>query len=562
MPDSSFVMSDQSAAAGEVCGLFHRAYRDRRLYPPGHPTAGESTEAFAEAVSGFVERWGVLDLEVREDALALYDEAVYQREASRDNLAFLMFRDGLRTLSVHPDCDPSELDALVDCLAHADDLAVMEHDLVTALWEQDFSHIEYHVVDPFLAGDAVPEGLVDTLRETVAQRVGAVRTQDISPQSLAEDRMRRVRARRYEDASLRLTPEEIEYGERAVEGLSSLTRDFGEVLLEIAGKIPVEAIGDVVIQSLASALGAFLDEDDLDGAMLLLERLGRLEDVRWCPSGSVGFVAGEAVTADRLRDLLGRAKQGEPERFERMRELLLLVRRWITLPLLEILTEAGERNVRKTVLDVLGDENAVPWRDLEPLLRDPRWYVVRNAVQLAAQMGHEELADHSGRLLAHQDVRVRREMVRALGRLNSATTRRGLRQALSDQDPSVRTLAAHALSRKGGAEEDRTLLLAHIKDRTFASLSPEEMEAFLGAYAELTQERSIPLLEKFWKKSLFSAKPLALRVAAVLALGRVRGQAGAIALKAAAGSGEPPIRRAAADAVHPAATRPAGDEYR
>ena len=107
-------------------------------------------------------------------------------------------------------------------------------------------------------------------------------------------------------------------------------------------------------------------------------------------------------------------------------------------------------------------------------------------------------------------------MVRALGRLNSATTRRGLRQALSDQDPSVRTLAAHALSRKGGSEEDRTLLLAHIKDRTFASLSPEEMEAFLGAYAELAQERAVPLLEKSWKKSLFSAKPLTLRVAAVL----------------------------------------------
>ena len=43
--------SPQQAAAGAVCSSLHRAYRDSRLYPPGHPAARESIEALAAAVA-------------------------------------------------------------------------------------------------------------------------------------------------------------------------------------------------------------------------------------------------------------------------------------------------------------------------------------------------------------------------------------------------------------------------------------------------------------------------------------------------------------------------------
>jgi hypothetical protein len=551
--------SSQSQAASAACSMLHRAYRDRRLYPPGHPTSRESTDAFAGALAEYMDQWGALVLEVREDVLTLEGEPVYSREASRDNLAFLMFHDGLRTLSLHPGCDTGELEALVDALASAEDLANMEHDLATALWERDLTHIDYQVVDPLMGGSSLRGGLVDALRETVTRRLESVYAQAVSAAEAPEGRMRRIKVRSYEEDAFQLTPEEMDRGERAVQSLSSVNQDYAEVLLEVAGKIPIESSGDVVVLSLAAVVGAYLDDDDLDGAMFVLDHLGRLEAERWCPGGTVGFVAGDAVTADRLRELLQKARQASPERYARMEQFLLRVRRWITPSLLEILTEAGDRSVRKTVLEILGEQNAVPWPDLEPLLRDARWYVVRNAVQLAAQMGHEEVADHSGRLLAHADVRVRRETVRALGRLNSQGALRGLTQALSDRDPAVRVLAANAVGRKGRSEQV-ALLLDRIEDRTFASLSPEEMEAFLGAYAALVQDAAVPMLGRFWKKSILSAKPLPLRVAAVLALGYVRGPAGVVALQAAAKSDEQQIRRAAADAVQRAKARWAGDQ--
>jgi hypothetical protein len=557
MPPST-ATSPQNVSAARVCSSFHKAYRELRLYPLGHPTARESLENLAAVVTEHLEQWGPLTLGVQENSLVSEGEVVYLHETSRDNLAFLLFRDGIRSLSLQPGCAVEEMEALADCLSHADDLASMEHDLVTALWERDFDHVDYQVVDPFLGGGVLREGMVDALRETVQRRLEMVQGPGVSAGDLARVEMRAIKPKPLDIAALQLTPEETARGERAIEELSTVLPDYAEVLLEIAGKVFITASSDVLIQSLAAVVAAYLDADDLNGATFVLGRLQELEAQRWCPAGSVGFVAGDAITAGHVRRLLPGSGHVQPERAKEAQSFLRSVKRWITPSLLAILTETEDRTIRKTVLDILGGEGAVPWQDLEPLLGDPRWYVVRNAAQLAAGIGHDGLIDHAPRLLAYPDVRVRREIVRALGRLGGRAAVSSLVRALADADGSVRILAANAIGRKGGPEQ-QALLLTRIEDRAFTSLSGEEMEAFLGAYAELAQSRAVPLLDRFWKKNILSARPMAFRVAAVLALGRVRAPAAGAALQAASKSAEPQIRRAATDAAHYKSSVPSAD---
>ena len=554
----STATSPQHASAARVCGSFHRAYRELRLYPSGHRTARESLEDLFGALGEHLAQWGPLVLTVEENALAVDDEVVYAHESSRDNLAFLFFRDGIRSLSIDPGCTAEEIEALVDCLAHADDLASVEQDLVTALWERDLGNIDYQVVDPFLGGGVLHAGVVDALRETVQRRLEMAQAPGLSAGDLSRVETRAVKPKPFDSGILRLTAEETERGERAGDDLASILPDYGQVLLEIAGKVFITAASDVLIQSMAAVVAAYLDGGDLGGAALMLEQLGELEARRQCPAGSVGFVAGEGITTAHVRHLLPGGSQGPPDRTREEQEFLRSVKRWIAPSLLEVLTETADRSVRKMVLDLLGGENAVPWQHLEPLLKDPRWYVVRNAVHLAAGIGHDELTDHAPRLLAHPDVRVRRETVRALGRRGGRKAVTALAKALADSDPSVRVLAASAVGRKGGIEQ-AGLLLARIEDRNFISLSREEIEAFLVAYAELAQEKAVPLLVRSWKRSILGSRPPAVRVAAVLALGRVRGPAARAALQAAAKSGDPQIQRAVADAVRQASLPRSGD---
>jgi hypothetical protein len=548
MPQGSSI-SPHLAAAGSVCGSLHRAYRDWRLYPPTHPMALQSIEGLTVTIARYVDEWGTLTFEVQENALLVEGEPVYQHETSRDNLAFLLFRDGVRTLSLNPDMVMEEIEALVDCLAHADDLADMEHDLVTALWERDLGHIDYQVVDPFLAGEVLGEGMVDTLREAVLQRLDAA-APSISPTAAqVQTALGRVEPIHIEASGLKLTPQEIGRGEQAIEGLSSVLQDFAEVLLEISGSAPITAADDVLLQSLTAAVTAFLDVDDIDGASLLLGRLEQMETQGRCPTGTVGLVAAGAITAEHLRSLLRESGQVSADSDRPAESFLKWLRPWIVPPLLEILAETDDRAVRRTVLGVLGGEGGVPWPELEPFLRDARWYVVRNAVQLAAAAGHRQLIGHAPRLLRHPEVQVRREVVRALERFGGQAASSSLTQALTDPDSSVRTLAARAVGRETGPETER-VLLAHIESREFPSLSEEEVEAFFSAYAESAQERATPLLDRSWRKRLFAPRPLSFRIAAVLALGRIRGPAGRAALDIASRSGEPQIKRAAAQAVH------------
>jgi hypothetical protein len=547
MPQSQST-SPQQVAASAICRSLHRAYRDLRLYPPDHPTARQSFEDLATAVARYAEQWGTLNLEVEENALVSDEETIYLHETSRDNLAFLMFRDGVRSLSLYPGVDVEEIGALVDCLAHADDLADMEHDFVTALWERDLSHIDYRVVDPFLGGQMLQEGMVDALRETVLRRLEAAQIPALSQGNPVHAEMGQVTPVHVAGESLKLSLQEAEEQERAVTGLSLVLPDFAQVLLEIAGHAPVTAADVVLSQSLTAVVAAFLDIEDVAGASFVLERLRQMEAESWCPRGFAGQIAGDAISADHVRRLLQHLGQVRTDRSEEIERFLGWLRPWIFPSLLEILAETDDRTTRKMVLGILGDEDGVPWRDLEPFLKDSRWYVVRNAVQLAADAGHTELTDHAQRLLLHADVRVRREVVHALGRLGGQAALTGLAQALSDSDPSVRTLAARAIGRQGGPGQEG-LLLAHIEDRRFPSLQAEEMEAFFEAYAELGQERAVPLLDRSWRKGLLSSRPVTFRVAAVLALGRVRGPAARAACEAAAKSGDPQIRRAAAQAA-------------
>lgn len=546
---SGFATSPQQAAASTLCASLHRAYRDLRFYPPDHPSARMSMESLTTALKSYVDRWGSLTLEVGEENLSLEGESVYSHAESRDNLAFLMFRDGIRSLTFHQGVESTEVESFVDCLAHADDLAQMEYDLVTALWERDYVHIDYRAADPFLGGEVLREGMVDALRDTVLRRLEEGPVPHEPGQAPRWDDLHAVEAKTIDRQALALTADELEHGERALEGLGALLEDFTEVLLEIAAGSPISSTEDILARAFPPVISAYIESGDVSGASFVLDQLQHMEDEGWCPSGFVGTVVAGAIGRGEITHLLRRLEQAPLEEKRRIEYLLRGLKKWITGPLLEVLAETQDRTTRKVVLDVLGAEGGVPWPSLEPLLRDQRWYVVRNAVQLAGLGEHVGLRDHWQHLLAHPDARVRRETLRALERLGEQGPPRAFIEALSDEDSSVRTLAARSLGRVAGGEQEAALL-ALIKDRNFLARPDEEVHAVLEAYAHVAQSRALPILEKLWKKKLLSSRPLAVRVAATSALGRIRAPEARTVLLELSKSGDPAIKRAALQALH------------
>lgn len=71
-------------------------------------------------------------------------------------------------------------------------------------------------------------------------------------------------------------------------------------------------------------------------------------------------------------------------------------------------------------------------------LEHPRWYVVRNAAELAGEMGLAEAIPRLARLTAHPDERVRKSVATALARIGSPEVGEPLGRMLKDPSPAIR----------------------------------------------------------------------------------------------------------------------------
>ena len=554
-----------------------QAYRGYRLYPSDHPAARTNLDELTRALVAHLDRYGSLHVAIEEDQMLFADQSVYYQEDNRNNLAFVMFRDGIRLVVFHPGIDGHEVEAFVDSLAHADDLAGMEYDLTTTLWEHDLQHIEYEIVDPFLGagGETARADAAADLRETVVRRLGELSGEsstgivgpglgeagggsgadgsgdvDANGGDKGAGDARGADPGGLDLAEIALSPEEVERGEQAVAELSRTgVLDFTVVLLELAGNPAVVGEGE---ESLARSLGLVaelhLDGDDIAAFAMMVERLQSLQAQGRRTPHFGRMAIGQAVNTERLARLIRHGAQASPEEAARVDGLLTGMRDWVFPSLLETLAESSDKGVRRTVLALLEIEGGVPVQYLWPLMDDPRWYVVRNAVQLATASGDPELLIHLGRLLRHPDARVRREVMRSLDALGGSRVAALLAGALGDDDSSVRTLAAHGLARHGSRGQIASLQEC-IDARDFDGRPSEEVTAVLWAYAGLGGEATIDTLNRMWKRRLFGNRPLPVRLAAVQALGAIGSPGARDALAEAARSGELQLQRVASRAL-------------
>ena len=124
--------------------------------------------------------------------------------------------------------------------------------------------------------------------------------------------------------------------------------------------------------------------------------------------------------------------------------------------MLELLSRAGETGVDILVKQLMDCEDAAARRvyfdsivqldmagpALFDLLRDTRWFVVRNAIALLGEMGVEQADTAMLPLLQHTDERIRVAVARALVRIGTPKALQGLHAMIDDSSSEVRRIAA------------------------------------------------------------------------------------------------------------------------
>jgi HEAT repeat protein len=509
---------------------------------------------------------GDLSIAVDETDLSFAGRTVYHAADEKGSIPGALYQAGVQELTLRHGVDAGELRSLVDVLCTVSEEGQQSSDdAATLLWDQNFEHIKYACVSwdelerrsppdwTQVAGSGAtgipwPAGTEDA--GSVPGETRATRSDDW--------------AFRMSEAPTRSDPSEnrFQLTDVEMENIRMVAR-IEEVnspkdqLLEIFSMILSEEPSPAEFRETAVTMGRLLEHEietgNLERACDLLERLRTIPESKTAAKSEFHAAADQVIQAVARPDLLVRFAASIHARsqvdFAVLTQFFVHLGKGAVPTLCDLLGETEDRKVRRALCEAL----AITCKDnvdvLVQRLWDPRWFVIRNLLYVLGRIGHHGVERALGEALYHEDVRVRREAVRALGGIDSPTSRAYLNSALRDPDRSVRILVAQTVVKRVD-ERAAQVLWSVIESPEFAGRDAEERTTFFLALGRAGSDGLIPRLEKVLTRGgLFRSDPKGGKAEAALALAWIGTPAALAVLNREGKSGREEVRRAVEQAL-------------
>lgn len=143
--------SPRGVAANGVVLALTRAARSFLLYDPANEAIRQFLAALRVAVEGYLATWGDLPLVVSPFELVVHGEIVYLDRDRERSLAFRLYRDGVRRITLESALTWQELLKLLEILSiRYTGVRQAEDDMVVLLWKAGFTHIQLEAVEGFV----------------------------------------------------------------------------------------------------------------------------------------------------------------------------------------------------------------------------------------------------------------------------------------------------------------------------------------------------------------------------------------------------------------------------
>jgi hypothetical protein len=498
-------------------GALVRTIKASRTYPANNPTLHKFQVELESRTWSCLKEVGDITLIVQQFDLLYENYSVYHNADRNESLAFRFYGDGVREITFREGLEPHELRAFMDVLKRASESAQVQDDVVTLLWERDFRHIEYQFIPleelteesgqvPYagssadeVEGGGIPwpsRGLVD--EEPPPGPAGG------KVPERSDDWVPSVEMTPTWDASLgvqfALSDEENAALETAIR--DEERRALESEVLEIVATILAAEDTPAGFLDSASAFQRFIEHAIEEGAIgRANELLARLRSIAAARSQDQAEFQG--IAEQVIREI------GRPSFLGQMAPTLNAHSEIDPGVMTNFLIQLGP-SAAPAVCDLLGQVNHMKYRralcealavscrnDVEVLIEhlgDTRWYVIRNIVYVLGRIAHQGVERALDRALHHEDVRVRKEAVRALGNIESPTARAYLVSAFRDTDAGVRIQAAMTLALK---RDDRAAqsILSLIQGQDFTRRDSNERAAFFEALGRCGSDSLVPRLE-------------------------------------------------------------------
>ena len=536
----------------ELLKAFVKAVRAHQLYLPNNPMHARSLEAVREAFAKLWQQTDEIDLHVVETRLEWEGRVVLDEEGrTSDNIAWLLYKDGIRELKMLEGFEQEELGVFFNLLQRVRKATDDDDDLLTLMWEREFVTLQYRYVD-------------------LTQESGT----GIDSMERAEQK-EKILSPAQAEAGLESTQSSIAKMDEFDATLYFL--DDGEVEY-LHNEIKREFANDLRPAVIASLLDTFETQKDptvreeicglLDYFLLVLLSSAQYRNAAY-------LLREAAVTANRAPEVLEAHKQRLIQLGELMSDpkpLGQLLQALEDSPLrapqreLDELFGILQPRALETILSWIGRSSNPPLKmllevgatrlassnsaELIRLIGSEDEAVVLEAIKRAAALKSPAAVPALGKMLTVGETEMRLAAVTALTTIGSAGAMQMLERGLIDEDRDVRIVAVRAL----GARNARAALPrveAAIKGKELRESNLTEKMAFFEAYGLLAGDAGVPLLDGLLNAKGFMGKKddSETRACAAMALGKINTPKAAESLNRAAGEKDVIVRNAVSRAI-------------
>jgi len=528
----------------ELLQTLIKTKRAFEMYPANNPILLKFQEDLARRFDSFFEENDRLTLIIRQYEIFFKGQQVYHNAEKEENLALFFYKDGLRELTFNSGFEGDEISDFLDVIRTRQETSSLhfDDDTVTLLWEKDFVHLKYFVVEEF--GDGV------ALNDEELERLITLSRNGGRPVDSAGDIAGAYSDAFREDAGVEGTGAQIfspletismgfqgvfSLGEEEVKSLKEEMEGLtDEVFLESAIYTLFESLYldrgtpdfNILMDNLDSALNYLVYSGGFDTALLILKKFKEINVQKDLFSPReverIRQSIMKAGSEDRAKSIAELLNSGRDINTESLRLFLSQLDKSSVLPLSNLMGDIQEIKYRKVLIDalvILGRDNIDV---LAAGLRDHRWYVVRNVAAILGRIGDKASLEYLRQSLNHPEPKVRREIVRSLGLVGGPKAGEILLLAIEDQDPQIRMAALRYLP-TAHSHSVLDSIVEIITRPDFDERSLSEKRVFFEVMAEIGQEKVLGFMGKLLhKRVLFgSAKNEELRVSSAYGLGNV-----------------------------------------
>ncbi len=537
----------------DLLKAFVKAMRAHQMYLANNPMHARSLEAVRQAFGALWKQTDAIDLQITETQLKWEGRVVLDEgDRTSDNVAWLFYKDGVRELTFLKGFEDEDLSSLFDLMQQVRRAGADDDDLLTLMWEREFTALRYRYVDLLVeAGTGIESMERSEQKEKILSPAeaesGGVEASNSSVTQMSD----------FDSALYFLDDREVEYLQ------SEIKREFST---------------DVRPAVIASLLDTFETQQDptvreeicglLDYFLLILLSTAQYRNAAY-------LLREATVTSNRAPGILEPQKQRLMQLGELMSDpkpLGQLLQALEDTPLRAPQTELEELfailqpGALETVLGWIARSNNTELRmllelaatrlasansgELIRLIGSDDEAVVLQAIRRAAALKSPAAVLALGKMLTVGEPDMRVAAVNALTEIGSPGAMQMLERAITDEDREVRIVAVRAL---GGRSARSALprIEAAIKGKDLRESNLTEKMAFFEAYGILCGDAGIPLLDGLLHSKGFMGKrdDSEIRACAAIALGKIGSPKAMESLNRAAAEKDVIVRNAVSRAI-------------